>query len=335
MNGERKGGSDVAKVTEGSNGVGVNGREPSPAVQGAGSPMKDSPAVERALSRSKLYLLLSWSYLYPEDDEFLDYLQSGEFVEDGRVALGSLRSALPAPLSADIKEWLDAIADRFDTLENWVSSEGVNWSVQDLRDEHRRVFSNVIALDCPPYETLFGNDHVFGQSYVMGDIAGFYSAFGVQLSQDIHERLDHLSVELEFLHFLAYKESYALCHDGPEKLKTVVDAEKKFVKEHVGRWVPLFAGMLKKKAEYGFYKVVAELTSQWVAFDVAHLGVTPQPYSETDYRPANLVSPEGQSFECGAQDKGNELSLLMNEVGAQAYLETEKPEPSTGQSGTA
>jgi len=28
-------------------------------------PLKDSPAVERALSRSKLYLLLSWIYLYP------------------------------------------------------------------------------------------------------------------------------------------------------------------------------------------------------------------------------------------------------------------------------
>ncbi|HZS11033.1 MAG TPA: hypothetical protein VFA38_02205, partial [Nitrospirales bacterium] len=46
------------------------------------SKLKDSPAVERALGRSKLYLLVSWSLLYPEDDEFLDYLQSGEFVED-------------------------------------------------------------------------------------------------------------------------------------------------------------------------------------------------------------------------------------------------------------
>ena len=35
-------------------------------------PIKDSPAVERALNRSKLYLLVSWSLLYPEDDEFLD-----------------------------------------------------------------------------------------------------------------------------------------------------------------------------------------------------------------------------------------------------------------------
>ncbi|MGH7166077.1 MAG: hypothetical protein ACREIS_11200, partial [Nitrospiraceae bacterium] len=52
--------------------------------------LKDSPAVERALGRSKLYLLISWSMLYPEDDEFLDYLQSGEFVEDARSAIGSL-----------------------------------------------------------------------------------------------------------------------------------------------------------------------------------------------------------------------------------------------------
>ena len=56
--------------------------------------IKDSPAVERALNRSKLYLLVSWSLLYPEEDEFLDYLQCGEFVEDGRAALDALEVAL-------------------------------------------------------------------------------------------------------------------------------------------------------------------------------------------------------------------------------------------------
>ena len=294
---------------------------------------KDSPAVERALSRSKLYLLLSWSYLFPEDDEFLDYVQSGEFVEDGRNALENLQKDLDGRGGEVAVESLKAISGHFDTIQEWVSTEGANWNIQDLRDEHRRVFSNVISLDCPPYETLFGNDHIFGQSYVMGDIAGFYSAFGLQLSQDIHERLDHLSVELEFIHFLAYKESYALLHDGPEKLQTVIEAEKKFVKEHIGRWVPLFAGMLKKKADYGFYKLIADLTGDWVAFEIGYLGVTPQPYSETDYRPANFLSPEGQTYECGAQDQGNELSLLMNEVGAQNYLDKESQD--SGQSGKA
>ncbi|GJL56829.1 MAG: hypothetical protein NPIRA02_39610 [Nitrospirales bacterium] len=284
---------------------------------------KDAPSVERALARSKLYLLLSWSYLFPEDDEFLEYLQSGEFVEDGRAALENLNKALEGHDDPESRESLQAISRHLDAIEEWVNSEGSNWNLQDLRDDHRRVFSNVISLDCPPYETLFGNDHVFGQSYTMGDIAGFYSAFGLQLSSDIHERIDHLSVELEFLHYLAYKESYALIHDGPEKLKTVVDAEKRFVKEHVGRWVPLFSGMLKRKADFGFYKALADFTSDWVDFEVKYLAVSPQPYSETDYRPANYTSPEGQSFECGAQDQGNELDLLMNEVGAQSYLDKE------------
>lgn len=294
---------------------------------------KDSPAVERALARSKLYLLLSWSFLYPEDDEFLDYLQSGEFVDDGRSALESLKKALDGQIGGEGIDGLAAISNHFDAIEQWINSEGSNWNIQDLRDDHRRVFSNVISLDCPPYETLFGNDHVFGQSYTMGDIAGFYNAFGLQLSQDIHERLDHLSVELEFVHYLAYKESYAILHDGLEKLQTVVDAEKKFVKEHLGRWVPLFAGMLKKKADYGFYKTLADFTADWIAFEVAYLDVTPQPYSETDYRPATFLNPEGQTHECGAQDQGNELNLLMNEVGAQDYLDKESP--GSGQSGTA
>jgi len=292
--------------------------------------MKDSPAVEMALSRSKLYLLLSWSYLYPEDDEFLEYLQSGEFVEDGRTALSSLKKTVNGTGGEIAEENLESLNNYFDEIDEWLSSEGINWNIQDLRDDHRRVFSNVISLDCPPYETLFGNDHIFGQSYVMGDIAGFYNAFGLQLSQDIHERLDHLSVELEFLHFLAYKESYALCHDSQEKLQTVVDAEKKFVKEHVGRWVPLFSGMLKKKADFGFYRMLADLTSALVAFEIAFLGVTPQPYSETDYRPAQFMGPEGQSYECGAQDQGNELNLLMNEVGAQEFLDKETGQEESG-----
>ena len=197
----------------------------------------------------------------------------------------------------------------------------MNWQLSDLQAEHRRVFSNVITLDCPPYETLFGNDHVFAQSHVMGDIAGYYKAFGVELSKDIHERLDHLSVEFEFMHFLAYKESYSRCHDGAEKTQIVVDAQKKFVKNHIGRWVPLFCRMLVKKADSGLFKMVADMTLDWMDFEAAFLNVTPQPYSEADYRPATFNAPEGQTYECGAQDQGNELNLLLNETGAQNFMD--------------
>ncbi|MGB0910846.1 MAG: hypothetical protein ACPGYT_10805, partial [Nitrospirales bacterium] len=116
---------------------------------------KDAPSVERALSRSKLYLLLSWSYLFPEDDEFLDYLQSGEFVEDGRAALENLTKSLENIGGSSAQESIGTLAGHLDNIQEWVESEGSNWNLQDLRDDHRRVFSNVISLDCPPYETLF------------------------------------------------------------------------------------------------------------------------------------------------------------------------------------
>jgi TorA maturation chaperone TorD len=299
--------------------------------------IKDSPAVERALGRSKLYLLLSWSMLYPEDDEFLDYLQSGEFVEDARSALESLRQGLEGMGGERARTKLSAVAKSLDQVEALVASECVNWQLSDLQAEHRRVFSNVITLDCPPYETLFGNDHVFGQAHVMGDIAGYYRAFGVELSKDIHERMDHLSVELEFMHFLAYKESYARCHDGIDKTQIVVDAQKKFVKEHIGRWVPLFCRMLVKKADSGFFRHMADFGSDWMDFEAAYLGVTPQPYSEADYRPATFNAPEGQTYECGAQDQGNELSILLNEVGASSFLDKnkDKDKDEAGPVGTA
>lgn len=298
--------------------------------------IKDSPAVERALGRSKLYFLISWSLLYPEDDDFLDYLQSGEFVEDGRVTVEGLSAALTGMGGEKAKQKLAALLKHLAAVEQWVSTECAHWTLSDLQAEHRRVFSNVITLDCPPYETLFGNDHVFGQAHMMADIAGFYKAFGLELSRDIHERLDHLSVELEFMHFLAYKESYARCHHGDEKTQIVVDAQKKFVKEHIGRWVPLFSRMLMKKADTGFFRHMAEFTADWLEFDVAYLGVNPQPYSETDYRPATFNAPEGQTYECGAQDQGNELSMLLNEVGAQSYMDyKEKEKPDSGPVGTA
>ena len=302
------------------------------------STIKDSPAVERALSRSKVYLLISWSLLYPEDEEFLDYLRCGEFVEDGRTALDALGVALGAEGSQRAKDKLAALKKQLGLVEELIASECVNWQLSDLQSEHRRVFSNVITLDCPPYETLFGNDHVFAQSHVMGDISGFYKAFGVELSKDIHERLDHLSVEFEFMHFLAYKESYSLCHDAPEKTQIVVDAQKKFVKNHIGRWVPLFCRMLAKKADSGLFKLVADLTADWMEFETAFLAVTPQPYTETDYRPATFSSPEGQTYECGAQDQGNELSMLLNEVGAQSFMdvkEKDKDQEEDRPSGTA
>jgi TorA maturation chaperone TorD len=40
-----------------------------------------------------------------------------------------------------------------------------------------------------------------------------------------------------------------------DKTEIVVDAQKKFVKNHIGRWVPLFCRMLAKKSDTGLFKL--------------------------------------------------------------------------------
>ena len=298
--------------------------------------LADAPAVELALSRSKLYLLLSWGFLYPEEEEFYNYLQDGEFVEDGLSAVESLEKSFEAAkASPAARDLILPIRKLIEQIGEWEQENFKTWEFSDLQDEHRRVFSNVISLDAPPYETLFGNEHVFQQSHTMGDIAGYYKAFGLELAEVVHERLDHISVELEFLHFLAYKESYALCHDGEEKLQIVVDAEKKFVRDHIGRWAPLFADMASKKAQRGFFHLLCELGKAYLKFECAYLGVKPQPYKETDYKPATFIPPEGAAFECGAQDLGNELTVLLDEVGGRSQMDESDTSEGGGDSGKA
>ena len=298
--------------------------------------LADAPAVEVALSRSKLYLLLSWAFLYPEEEEFYNYLQEGEFVEDGVAALDTLEKSLEATKAPQkVRDLIPQLKKLLDQIDEWEQENFKTWEFSDLQDEHRRVFSNVISLDAPPYETLFGNEHVFQQSHTMGDIAGYYKAFGLELAEVVHERLDHLSVELEFLHFLAYKESYALCHDGEEKLQIVIDAEKKFMRDHIGRWAPLFADMASKKAQRGFFMYLCELCKAFIKLECAYLAVNPQPYKETDYKPATFSPPEGATFECGAQDLGNELSVLLDEVGGRSQMDTLDDEGGGGSAGRA
>ena len=61
-----------------------------------------------------------------------------------------------------------------------------------------------------PYETEYGNEALFQQPQELGDLMGFYRAFGLAMKQDRRERADHISCECEFLMFLALKEAYAL-----------------------------------------------------------------------------------------------------------------------------
>ncbi|MEK7326009.1 MAG: molecular chaperone TorD family protein, partial [Chloroflexota bacterium] len=101
------------------------------------------------------------------------------------------------------------------------------------------------------YETELGLPHEYRQSQEMADIAGFYRAFGFNIGGKVRERPDHISAELEFMHVLALKEAYAAERDVLEHVEICIDAQRKFLQEHLGKWVGLLAESLARSAGEG------------------------------------------------------------------------------------
>lgn len=148
----------------------------------------------------------------------------------------------------------------------------------ELIAAHHRIFGHGVSGDCPPYEGEYGHAHIFQKTQSLADNAGFFQAFGLTAAPSLTDRLDHISVELEFLHILAAKEDYALTKDhGEERVAIVRDATRKYFEHHLGRWVPVFAARLESKAQDGPYAALARLLAAFVAEETLALDVAPVP----------------------------------------------------------
>ncbi len=89
-------------------------------------------------------------------------------------------------------------------------------SADQLRRGHHDAFDESSGLRCVLNEMaqLDGMPQLeLTRTLELADVAGFYRAFGVQVSPG-SERADHITTELEFMHLLAVKASIALQEEG-------------------------------------------------------------------------------------------------------------------------
>ncbi len=143
------------------------------------------------------------------------------------------------------------------------------------------------------YETEYGLPHEFRQSQELADISGFYRAFGFVNGGPVRERPDHLAVELEFMQALALKEAHARLNGLPEYAELCVDAQAKFLGDHLGTWIGLFAQSLALNAGDGPYLPLAEFAAAFVRADAARLGVAlvERSRKEVKHTPLTPISP--------------------------------------------
>lgn len=216
------------------------------------------PTVEASdgLARSAVLGLLSQALTYPTALVVDDLLE-----EDLPFAL-----ALAPALSPPVAQALGGLA---------AALEGTR--AEALEAEYRDRFSHVHSRDCPLYETDHAAREVWQQSQALADLGGFYRAFGLEESG---ERVDHVSVELEFLHVLAYKRAWALERGETEHADVCRLAEETFLREHALRWMPNVAERLCALGEGSAYAAIGALLAAFLRAESERTGLpiaTPEP----------------------------------------------------------
>ncbi len=238
----------------------------------------DQHAIERALQRSALYQFLATA-LRPPAEGFVAAVADNRW----RTALQALRMRGEGNAAA-VKAALGSVT---------------GLSPEALAEEYHRAFGHQVGVDCPLYEAQYSAGEVFQQAQCLADIAAFYRAFGLDVGAEVRERPDHISVELEFMCILAYREAYARAHHGPAEVALLVDAQRAFLRDHLARWVPSFSRLVGRKAE-GPYAELARLLAAWVIADAQALGVGP--IDDFDLTPAiDVPAPGATEFACGVE----------------------------------
>ena len=131
----------------------------------------------------------------------------------------------------------------------------------------------------PCYELEYGEEHTHREPQQLSDISSFYNAFGLKVRGDNFERVDHIAIECEFMHYLLFKEVYALSNTEIENAAICREASTRFLREHLGRWAPSFALKLGRYASQGFLKDLADFTFLYIVQDCEWLGVPAGPES--------------------------------------------------------
>lgn len=145
--------------------------------------------------------------------------------------------------------------------------------VAALASSYRALFGHTARGPIPPYETEYGNEALFQQPQELGDLMGFYRAFGLTVRITEHERPDHVSYQCEFLSFLALKEAYALEHQETAMLEETRKATRLFLRDHLGRFLPAFVRKLRTADPGGFYGTLGDFCLKFVTHECDRLAV--------------------------------------------------------------
>jgi TorA maturation chaperone TorD len=132
-------------------------------------------------------------------------------------------------------------------------------SARDLVGDYARLFLGPFGTIAPPYGSVYldPTNGVMGSSTAR--VRDCYLEMGLDLSEDCREAPDHISVELEFMHFLCIKEAEAASRSDSETALQFLRKQREFLEESLA-WIPEFTDRVRAQARSEFYRNLAECT---------------------------------------------------------------------------
>ncbi len=143
---------------------------------------------------------------------------------------------------------------------------------QDLLVDYTRLFLGPVQAPAQPYGSVWlgGSDDLMQDSTMA--VLELYAQGGFEIDEDFRDLPDHIAAELEFLYLLIYRENEAHRSDEAAALAAVTALRKRFLLEHLGRWIGPFTATVKTSAESAFYRELATLTERFVSMEAKYAG---------------------------------------------------------------
>ncbi len=148
-------------------------------------------------------------------------------------------------------------------LQRWSSENRAGISADEMRAleaDHLRLFVGLDRVLAPVWESVYFNEsHLVFQEQTL-QVRGWYAQFGLQAEKLNREPDDHIGLELIFVAHLAVRAVEAIDNEDTASADSLLQAQRGFLREHLLRWGPAWAKLVKKHASTDFYRGLAHLT---------------------------------------------------------------------------
>ena len=205
-----------------------------------GMPMteEENPSAALAGERSNIYGFLALVYQREPDAALLDILGKQD------AALKDLGVDLGTPAG---------------------SGNGID-ILEELSVEYTRLFLGP-GRHISPYESVWreaGGAH-WGKS--TSEVKNFIETLGLNYTEEWTGLPDHIGVELELMEKLVEHEKKVRVEKDMKTVLLCLEIQKRFMDEHIFKWVPGFCEKVIEESREDFYRQIAMLTKQFVEFD--------------------------------------------------------------------